>query len=273
LHNHADATRALGEQVANGSRPAPDIVIWPENSTDIDPFADQAAYDEIDRAVRAIGVPTLVGAVVAGPDATHVQNMGIVWDPEQGPGEQYVKRHPVPFGEYIPLRDLVAPYISRLDQIPRDFAQGTFDNVLDLGRVRIGDVICFEVAYDGLIRDAVLDGGEMLVVQTNNATYTGTGQLQQQFAISRYRAVETGRTVVVAATNGISGIISPDGEVVDATAAKTREVLVEQVTLADGVTWGVRIGGWLELALAMFGLAWALQAYLGRRREIGTMAT
>ena len=273
LHNHADATRALSEQVANGSRPAPDIVIWPENSTDIDPFADQAAYDEIDRAVRAIGVPTLVGAVVAGPDETHVQNMGIVWDPEQGPGEKYVKRHPVPFGEYIPLRDLVAPYISRLDQIPRDFAQGTFDNVLDLGRVRIGDVICFEVAYDGLIRDAVLDGGEMLVVQTNNATYTGTGQLQQQFAISRYRAVETGRTVVVAATNGISGIISPDGEVVDATAAKTREVLVEQVTLADGVTWGVRIGGWLELALAMFGLAWALRAYLGRRREIGTMAT
>ncbi len=272
LHNHAEATRAFSEEVANGSRPAPDIVLWPENSTDIDPFTDQAAYEEIDSAVRAIGVPTLVGAVVAGTDATHVQNTGIVWDPEQGPGEQYVKRHPVPFGEYIPLRDLVAPYISRLDQIPRDFAQGTFDNVLDLGRVRIGDVICFEVAYDGLIRDAVLDGGEMLVVQTNNATYTGTGQLQQQFAISRYRAVETGRTVVVAATNGISGIISPDGEVVDATAAKTREVLVEQVTLADGITWGVRIGGWLELALALLGLAWALRAYLGRRREIGTMA-
>ncbi len=272
LHNHADATRALSEQVAAGTRSAPDIVFWPENSTDIDPYGDAQAYDEIDDAVRAIGVPTLVGAVVAGPDAAHVQNMGIVWDPQRGPGEQYVKRHPVPFGEYIPMRGLLAPYISRLDQIPRDFAEGAFDNVLDLGTVRVGDVICFEVAYDGLIRDAVLGGGELLVVQTNNATYTGTGQLEQQFAISRYRAIETGRTVVVAATNGISGIISPDGEVIDATEEKTRDVLVESVTLADGITWGVRIGGWLELALALIGLAWAGHAYLGRRREVGTIA-
>lgn len=272
LHNHARATRAFSEQVADGTRPAPDVVIWPENSTDIDPYADEEAYDEIDAAVRAIGVPTLVGAVVAGPDAAHVQNMGIVWDPERGPGEQYVKRHPVPFGEYIPMRGLLAPYISRLDQIPRDFAVGTFDNVLDLGPVRVGDVICFEVAYDDLIRDAVMGGGELLVVQTNNATYTGTGQLQQQFAISRYRAIETGRTVVVAATNGISAIISPDGDVLDATAEKTQAVLVEAVTLADGITWGVRIGGWLELALALAGLAWAGHAYLGRRREVGTIA-
>jgi len=273
LHNHSDATRNFSAEVANGARPAPDIVIWPENSTDIDPFADSLAYDEIDGAVRAIGVPTLVGAVVAGPDAAHVQNTGIVWDPELGPGERYVKRHPVPFGEYIPMRDLLTRYIARLRQIPRDFAQGTFDNVLDLGGVRVGDVICFEVAYDGLIRDAVVDGGQLLVVQTNNATYTGTGQLQQQFAISRYRAIETGRTVVVAATNGISGVITPDGGVVALTGEKTRGVLVEQVTLADGITWGVRIGGWLELAMSLVGLAWAVHAYLGRRRQVGTMAS
>lgn len=152
-------------------------------------------------------------------------------------------------------------------------ARGTFDSVLDLGEVRVGDVICFEVAYDGLIRDAVLDGGELLVVQTNNATYTGTGQLQQQFAISRYRAIETGRTVVVAATNGISGIIGPDGTVLDSAGEKTRAVLVEEVTLANGITLGVRIGGWLELGLALIALAWAGAAYFARRRSVGTMAT
>jgi len=273
LRNHAQATRAFSRDVAESSRPAPDILIWPENSTDIDPFVDSSAYAQIDRAVQAIGVPTLVGAVVAGPDATQVQNMGIVWTPGSGPGERYVKRHPVPFGEYIPFRGILTRYISRLEQIPRDFARGTFDNVLDMAGTRVGDVICFEVAYDGLIRDAVNDGGELLVVQTNNATYTGTGQLQQQFAISRYRAIETGRTVVVSATNGISGIISPDGEVMDITAEKTRDVLVEEVTLASGVTAGVRIGKWLELALSMAGLALAAHAYLGRRREVGTMAT
>ena len=99
-------------------------------------------------------------------------------------------------------------------------------------------MICFEVAYDGLVRDVIVDGGgQMLVVQTNNATYTGTGQLEQQFAISRYRAIETGRSVVVAATNGISGVVAPDGAVVVQTEQRTREVLDEQVELADGITW------------------------------------
>ncbi|MEJ7705855.1 MAG: apolipoprotein N-acyltransferase [Nocardioidaceae bacterium] len=273
LTNHAQTTHDYAEQVRRGAQPAPDLVIWPENSTDIDPYADRSAYTEIDQAVRDIQAPTLVGAVVSSSDATRVQNMGIVWDPSSGPGEQYVKRHPVPFGEYIPMRGLLTPFISRLEQIPRDMARGTFDSVLDLGEVRVGDVICFEVAYDGLIRDAVLDGGELLVVQTNNATYTGTGQLQQQFAISRYRAIETGRTVVVAATNGISGIIGPDGTVLDSAGEKTRAVLVEEVTLANGITLGVRIGGWLELGLALIALAWAGAAYFARRRSVGTMAT
>jgi apolipoprotein N-acyltransferase len=216
--------------------------------------------------VKTIGVPTLVGAVVNGPDADHVQNMGIVWDPEKGPGQQYVKRHPVPFGEYIPFRGLLTKFIKRLDQIPRDFARGTFDSVVDVGPVRVGDVICFEVAYDGLIRDAIEGGGQLLVVQTNNATYTGTGQLEQQFAISRYRAIETGRTVVVAATNGISGVVEPDGTVVAKTGQRTRAVLDERVELGDGVTLGVRIGLWVELVMCGLALACVAASRLGRRR-------
>ncbi len=272
LDNHAQATRDFAAAVAAGDLPEPDVVIWPENSTDIDPYTDPSAYAEIDDAVRAIGVPTLVGAVVNGPDAQHVQNMGIVWDPQTGPGEQYIKRHPVPFGEYIPFRGVLTRFIDRLGQIPRDFAQGHKDGVLDLGPVRIGDVICFEVAYDGLIRDVVDRGGQLLVVQTNNATYTETPQLEQQFAISRYRAIETGRTVVVAATDGISGIVAPDGAVVVSTAEKTRAILDEPVTLAAGVTWGMRVGFWVELLLSLSGLAWAVAAYLGRRRETGKIA-
>jgi apolipoprotein N-acyltransferase len=271
LHNHAEATRDLADQVEQGEVPRPDVVIWPENSTDIDPFTDSAAYDEIDQAVAAIGVPTLVGAVVDGPDEDHVQNMGIVWSPTTGPGQRYVKRHPVPFGEYIPFRSVLTTFISRLDQIPRDFAAGDEPGVLTLGPVVIGDVICFEVAYDGLVRDVVDGGGRLLVVQTNNATYTGTGQLEQQFAISRYRAVETGRTVVVASTNGISGVVSPDGDVVRETAEKTSAVLVEDVTLAGGRTPAMRIGFWVDLGLALLGAMLAGYAYLGLRRRVGRM--
>ncbi|HEY7045464.1 MAG TPA: apolipoprotein N-acyltransferase [Nocardioidaceae bacterium] len=254
LDNHATATVDFAARVRAGQAVAPDVVIWPENSTDIDPYSDASAYEEIDSAVRAIGVPTLVGAVVDGPGPDHVRNMGIVWSPTTGPGEQYVKRHPVPFGEYIPFRGLLTKFITRLDQIPRDFARGTFDSVLDLGPVKVGDVICFEVAYDGLVRDAIEGGGQMLVVQTNNATYTGTGQLEQQFAISRYRAIETGRTVVVAATDGISGIIAPDGSVVAQTEEKTRAVLDENVELGEGITWGLRAGPWVEAGLCALAL-------------------
>jgi apolipoprotein N-acyltransferase len=271
LDNHAQATIDFADQVDADERPRPDLVIWPENSTDIDPYKDPTAYSEIDAAVKAIGVPTLVGAILDGP-GDHIRNTGIVWDPVTGPGEQYVKRHPVPFGEYIPFRDLLTKFIGRLSMIPHDMYRGTTDGVLQVGPVKLGDVICFEVAYDGLVRDVINDGGQMLVVQTNNATYTGTGQLEQQFAISRYRAIETGRTVVVAATNGISGIISPDGSVVVQTAQRTREVLDEQVTLADGITWGVRIGFWVEALISLAGLVLIARAYLGRRRSTGTLS-
>ena len=271
LDNHAQATTDFARDVGAGRRPQPDVVIWPENSTDIDPFVDESAFREIDAAVRAIGVPTLVGAVVAGPDKNHMQNMGVVWDPRTGPGEEYVKRHLVPFGEYIPFRGVLAKLFTRLDQIPLDFAPGQHDGVLQLGPARIGDVTCFEVAYDELIRDVMTHGGQLLVVQTNNATYTGTGQLEQQFAISRYRAIETGRSVVIAATDGISGIIAPDGTVLASTKQRTQEVLEESVPLANGVTWGVRIGGWLKVVLSVVAVAFTLVAYLGRHRTVGRM--
>jgi apolipoprotein N-acyltransferase len=269
LDNHSKATIAFADQVKSGVRPAPDVVIWPENSTDIDPFSDPSAYQEIKAAVQAIGVPTLVGAVVDGPDPNHVQNMGIVWSPTTGPGEEYVKRHLVPFGEYIPFRSFFTKFISRLSEIPKDFAPGTVDGVLKLGPVTIGDVMCFEVAYDQLVHDVISGGGQVLVVQTNNATYTGTGQLEQQFAISRFRAIETGRSVVIAATNGISGIIAPDGTVLASAKQRTQAVLEERVQLADGLTLGVRIGSWLKLALSVIALGLSALAYLGRRRAVG----
>lgn len=272
LHNHAAATKAFAGRVAAGEEARPDFVVWPENSTDIDPYGDFAAFSEIDGAVRAIGVPVLVGAVRGGPDPDHVQNVGIVWSPTTGPGERYVKQHLVPFGEYIPFRGVLTKVIGRLEQIPRDFAPGDRAGVLRIGSTSIGDLMCFEVAYDGLVRDIVHGGGRLIVVQTNNATYAGSGQLDQQFAISRYRAVETGREVVVASTNGVSGFLSASGDVLGRTTIRTRAVLDRQVTLASGTTWGVRIGLWVDLGLSLLALALTVAAALGKRRSAGRIA-
>ncbi|MDH6114465.1 apolipoprotein N-acyltransferase [Kitasatospora sp. MAP12-44] len=155
LDNHATETEKLAAAVKAGTAPQPDVVIWPENSSDVNPFADPLAYQRIDQAVKTIGAPTLVGALVDGPDDQHVQNEGIVWDPTTGAGAEYTKQHPVPFGEYVPFRSVLMKYITRLQRIAKDFYPGKKTGVLQLGPARIGDVICFEVAYDEIVRDTV----------------------------------------------------------------------------------------------------------------------
>ncbi len=268
LRNHVDATLALADDVAAGGVPQPELVVWPENATDIDPYASASAAALIQDAVDAIAAPTLVGAVVTNPDdPSTVLNLGIVWAPGTGPGESYAKRHPVPFGEYLPFRDLLSRFVTRFERIPRDFAAGDEPGVLALGPARAGVVICFEVAYDGVVRDTVRGGGDLLVVQTNNATYGRTGQPEQQLAMSRLRAMEHGRTVLVAATSGLSAVITPDGEVVAGSAEFEQWTAVRPVVLRTALSPASRVGPWPEAVLATLGVAACAVATLRRRQE------
>jgi apolipoprotein N-acyltransferase len=165
-------------------------VVWPENSSDIDPLRDPAAGARISQAADAVGVPILVGAVLRGPGPGQVRNAGLLWRPGTGPDTEqlYTKRHPVPFAEYVPMRDLARMVSSQVDRIRADFVPGTEPGVLRTGTAVLGDVICFEVAYDGLVRDTVTGGAQLLVVQTNNATFDEAEALQQ-LAMVRLRAV------------------------------------------------------------------------------------
>ncbi|MFD4657549.1 apolipoprotein N-acyltransferase [Kitasatospora sp. NPDC058444] len=268
LNNHAAATERLAADIRAGKVERPDIVIWPENSSDLDPFSDPLARQRIDQAVKAVGVPTLVGTLVDGPDAQHVQNEGIVWDPVTGPGASYTKQHPVPFGEYVPFRAQLMKVITRLQRVARDFYPGDHNGVMQLGPARIGDVICFEVAYDEIVRDTVDSGARVLVVQTNNATYAKTGQPEQQLAMSRLRAVEHGRAVLIAATSGISAVIAPDGSVQQRTEELTAAELSATVPLRDGTTVADEVGAAPEWTLAVGGLlACGAAVLVGRRRK------
>ncbi|MEU8512415.1 apolipoprotein N-acyltransferase [Kitasatospora sp. NPDC048722] len=275
LNNHASATERLAADIRAGKVERPDVVIWPENSSDLDPFSDPLAYERINGAVKAVGVPTLVGTLVDGPDDQHVQNEGIVWDPKTGPGASYTKQHPVPFGEYVPFRAQLMKVITRLQRVARDFWPGDHNGVMQVGPARIGDVICFEVAYDEIVRDTVDSGARVLVVQTNNATYAKTGQPEQQLAMSRLRAVEHGRAVLIAATSGISAVIAPDGTVEQRTQELTPAELSATVPLRDGTTVADRIGPAPEWALALGGLlacGAGLLVTVRRRRSAGTPA-
>jgi apolipoprotein N-acyltransferase len=274
--DHLAETRLLAQKVAAGEMPRPDVVIWPENSSDLDPLTDPISRSMVDQAVSAVGVPILVGAVLNGPGPHHVRNAAIVWSPTTGPGQIYVKRHLVPFGEYLPFRHIMTSLVSRFSLIPRDFVAGHTPGTLRLGGVTIADAICFEVADDAVVRQAVTGGGRLIVVQTNNASYEqagdsgNSGETAQQLAIARLRAIEHGRAVVVAATSGVSAMIAPNGTVLARTGVFTPALLDMRLPLRDPLTIADRVGPWPEWILTTAGLlalAVALVAQLRRRPQ------
>jgi apolipoprotein N-acyltransferase len=264
LDNHVQRTLELADAVAAGEEPRPDLVLWPENSSDIDPYLNDDAARQIDRAARAVDAPILVGAIVQGP-GRFISNTAIVWDPDDGPGDTYVKRHPVPLGEYVPARSFFRFFSKEVDRVTDQYA-GDEVGVLDVGGAPVGDLICFEVVYDGLVRDVVADGAGMIVVQTNNATFGYTDESEQQLAMSRLRAVEFGRTVAVVATSGISAIVAPDGTVKEATELFEPAILVEEIAQRDSRTVALRLGAVPEWALTAVGVGGVGAALWLRRR-------
>jgi apolipoprotein N-acyltransferase len=175
----------------------------------------------------------------------------------------------MPFGEYIPFRDIARRITPAVDRQPRDFVAGQEIGVLSMGPAEVGPVICLEVAFDNLVRDAVRAGGDLLAVQTNNATFGLTPMTEQQLAMARIRAVEHGRTVLVSALAGVSAIIGPDGDVVSRAELYTEDVLVADVQLSDRRTPATSIGEWPELVLIVAGIgSVALALYRWRRRTV-----
>lgn len=264
--SHVQLTRELAAAVRAGQEPRPDLVVWPENSTAVDPFRDTSTNILVRSVTDDLGVPLLIGAMVDADDDSLVLNQGVVWQPGRGGGDRYTKRHPVPYGEYVPFRDaswFPSDY-GKLRTIARDMARGVRVSPLDVGGVAVADAICFDVAYDEGIAAQLQHGGRLLVVQTSNAMFIHTGQVDQQFEISRLRAVEARRGVVVAALNGVSGIVGPDGAVLDTAPRRSKSVMSAEVPLSSHVTPATRMGVWparVVLALVAVHIALVLLTY------------
>ena len=268
--SHVALTEQLATDVAAGKRRQPTFVLWPENSTATNPITEPQSNRGIWNAARAIGVPVVVGGLPEAPDHEHVLNQGIVWDPVTGPGDRYTKHHPVPFGEYLPLRGLFgAANFGGLRALDYDMVAGTRRTPLIVAGTRIADAICFDIAYDDVVDAQVRNGGRLLTVQTSNASFIGTPQVAQQFAMTRVQAMTTGRYAVVASLNGLSGVIAPDGQVVATAPQRTRAVLDQKVSLISGTTPAVWAGtrpGQVAAGLVLARLTLAL-IMLWRRRK------
>jgi apolipoprotein N-acyltransferase len=166
----------------------------------------------------------------------------------------------------VPARSFFRLFSSDIDRV-HDQRAGEEVGLLEAGGARLGDLICFEVVYDGLVDDVVDAGAGMLVVQTNNATFGYTDESAQQLAMSRLRAVEHGRSVVIAATSGISAVVAPDGSVVRSSELFEPAVLVEEIAQRSSTTVATRLGAAPEWALTVLGLAGLGAALLRARRS------
>jgi apolipoprotein N-acyltransferase len=268
--NHADATEQLAARVRAGKAPAPAVVVWPENSTDQDPSQNLSVYATIAGAVSAINRPVLVGAVLQNP----VRNAGQLWLPGRGPVAEYIKRRLVPFGEVIPYRSFLAKFTNLPSTLqPVNFTPGHKAVVFRIGKIRLGDVICYEVGFDGLVTSEVKGGANLLAVQTNDADFEldgQSGETLQQLDMARIRAIEHNRAVVVASTTGISAIIAPDGQLMTSTRTWTQAEIEARVPLRSSTTLADRLGGWPEALLSwatVAALAWAIGSSLRQRRR------
>ena len=266
LDNHVNATLDLARQVGAGQQARPSLVVWPENSSDIDPIRNADAAQRIAEAAAAIGVPILVGAVLRGDVPGEIRNAGLLWRPVTGPDLQqvYVKRHPVPFAEFVPLRTIARWVSTDVDRV-QNMVAGDRPGVVRTGAVTVGDVICFEVAYDDIVRDTVTGGAQVLAVQTNNATFD-EAEARQQLAMVRLRAVEHARESLMVSTVGVSAFVGVDGGVYAETGFNTGAVVLHDMRLGGPRTLATRLGHWPEAAGVCLALVVLAGAVPMRRR-------
>jgi len=263
LDNHVRETMRLAEDVRAGRAPQPAVVVWPENSSDIDPIVNQDAADQIAGAADAIAAPILVGAVVAAPGYTpqdpEATNTVIVWDTATGPGERHDKKIVQPFGEYLPWRSFFRKLSSFADRAGY-FVPGSGNGVVHAAGIPIGVTTCWEVIFDRAARESVLNGAQFLAVPTNNATFDES-MSAQLLSFARLRAVEHDRFVVVSGTVGISAVIGPDGRELSRTDFFTPAYLDSQIRLKSSLTpatrWGPVVQGVIVIA-GVGGLVWGM---------------
>ncbi|WP_029144287.1 apolipoprotein N-acyltransferase [Microbacterium luticocti] len=260
LNAQLDATAPLiGEPM--------DVLLWPEGGVDSDPTSDATTAAALDGLSAEVGAPLIVSAITERGD--DLFNSSLLWqaDAPHNPVAVYDKRHPVPFGEYVPDRPFYRFFAPDLiDLVQREYTPGTNPPVFEVNGVGVGLAICFDVIYDDVIWDGARGGAEVYMFQTNNADFRGTDENLQQLAFARMAAIETGRSVVNISTVGTSQMIAPDGREIAGLPADTAGALLHDVPLRTGLTPAVIAGpaitvllGWgSAAAIAVLGLlVWA----------------
>ena len=246
-----------------------DLVLWPEDVVNVRRLIEDAPeYAELQDHARELDAWFIAGIFEKTSDTTN-SNGSIAFAPDGAAVDRYNKVRLVPFGEFVPLRSLIEPlapdYLPRRDTEPGDGDAATLDIEIDGEPVTLGISISWEIFFEDRARDAIGNGGDILINPTNGSSYWLTILQTQQVASSRLRAMETGRFVLQAAPTGFSAVVDPDGNLLLRTSVSEASVLHANVELRTGQTLATRLGAWPMRLLAAAALATAITA--DRRRE------
>ena len=231
----------------------PDLILWPENSVDVDPFNNPKIGEAITSLVDKSEVPLIIGAVLR--TEGQLQNASILWEPKNGATTRYIKRHLTPFGEVMPLRSALT-FFSDLPNQVEDFSPGNTAVIHVVGQAKIAPIICFELIDDRLIQSSA-NSSNLFVVQTNSATFANTAQSAQQLAITRIRSIEHARYAVSVSTIGTSAIVDTNGIVLKSTKENIADSINSAVALNATKTIYDRVGEFAWVLVLLIGLGFS----------------
>lgn len=247
FQSHLDLTRTLGGRTV-------DLVVWAESavgsSVELRTNPDRAAQVGVE--AQRLDAHFLIGSQ-RNLSADAFSNLNLLVTPDGELGVEYRKQHPVPFGEYVPLRSLL-DWMPILDQTPRDMERGTEFTVFPLPDGVVGSVISFEGAFPRSVRPIMRQDSQLLVVTSNEASYSNSPASDQFINMTRMRAAESAVAVVHAAITGKSAFIDAGGAVISSTDLFDEDVLRGTVRFSEaGTTLYTRFGDWVQY-LAIAGL-------------------
>lgn len=239
--------RHLDQSISSIKPNEVDLIIWPENAVDVDVNTNPQVNDSIKNLSTILNTPILIGAVTKSIDGP--KNQSILYNSAKG--QIYTKRYLTPFGEYLPLRS-VAEKVSKYSSQITDFKAGEQNTVFDVNGNRFNTLICYELINDIFVAEA---RNNFLVVQTNNATFGDTSQLDQQLNIARVRALESAREIAYVSTTGTTSFISPQGKILSSLDKFKPATLKSQLNATQGLTYRQSFGHLVE--------PWAMIVLLG----------
>jgi apolipoprotein N-acyltransferase len=224
------------------------LIVWPEAAIPLLAHEAGPYLAELWGDAQAAGSDLVIGLLRYDFDNSHYYNGVLALSGEEA--GWYYKRRLVPFGEFFPVPDFVRSWMRLMSLAYVDMTPGgERQPPLSAAGLKVGMTVCYEDAY-GAEQLYVLREATLLINVTNNAWFGDSTAPHQQMQIARFRALEAGRYLVRATSNGITGIIGPDGQVVARAAQFVPEVLLGEVRPFTGLTPYARTGNWPVLLLS-----------------------